>query len=125
MSICQVCHFISPLSYFVTGGHFSHPRFLELWTTLGKFIVFERLYLLHVLALLYVLPATSLTPQDPRWLGAWWLGFIVFGGVSVVPAVPLFFFPKRIKGRHIVLSDDDKTQSFCDKVKGSVSEFMM
>ncbi|XP_071105324.1 solute carrier organic anion transporter family member 2B1-like [Haliotis cracherodii] len=63
------------------------------------------------------LSPTSLTPQDPRWLGAWWLGFIVFGGVSVVTAVPLFFFPKKMKGRHIVLSDDDKTQSFCDKVK--------
>ncbi|XP_067665010.1 solute carrier organic anion transporter family member 2B1-like [Haliotis asinina] len=60
---------------------------------------------------------TSLTPQDPRWIGAWWLGFLVFGGVSLLTAVPLFFFPKKIKGRHIVPSDDDKEPTFCDKVK--------
>ncbi|XP_046584239.1 solute carrier organic anion transporter family member 2A1-like [Haliotis rubra] len=63
------------------------------------------------------LSPTSLTPQDPRWIGAWWLGFLVFGGVSVVTAVPLFFFPKKIKGRQFVPSDDDKEQTFCGKVK--------
>ncbi|XP_067665011.1 solute carrier organic anion transporter family member 2B1-like [Haliotis asinina] len=63
------------------------------------------------------LARTPLTPQDPRWIGAWWLGFLVFGGVSLLTAVPLFFFPKKIKGRHVVPSDDDMEQTFCDKVK--------
>ncbi|XP_025112529.1 solute carrier organic anion transporter family member 2A1-like isoform X1 [Pomacea canaliculata] len=40
---------------------------------------------------------TVLSPFDPRWVGAWWLGFLVFGIVSIVISVPLVFFPKRLR----------------------------
>ncbi|XP_048769792.2 solute carrier organic anion transporter family member 2B1-like isoform X2 [Ostrea edulis] len=35
--------------------------------------------------------------RDPRWIGAWWLGFIVFGIISIFLAAPLPFFPRRMK----------------------------
>ncbi|XP_052074077.1 solute carrier organic anion transporter family member 1A4-like [Mytilus californianus] len=37
------------------------------------------------------------TLQDPRWIGAWWLGFIVFGTLSIVTGIPLMFFPNHYK----------------------------
>ena len=40
---------------------------------------------------------TNMTPRDPRWVGAWWLGFLTFGLLGVLSAVPTFFFPRRLK----------------------------
>jgi hypothetical protein len=38
-----------------------------------------------------------MSPRDPRWIGAWWLGFVVFGIISIFLAAPLPFFPKQMK----------------------------
>ncbi|XP_022655758.1 solute carrier organic anion transporter family member 4C1-like [Varroa destructor] len=35
--------------------------------------------------------------EDSRWIGAWWIGFIVLGGFQFVFTAPLLLFPKRIK----------------------------
>ena len=40
---------------------------------------------------------TSLTPRDPRWLGAWWLGFLAFGALALISGIPLIFFPKKMR----------------------------
>ncbi|KAI1305992.1 Solute carrier organic anion transporter family member 3A1 [Halotydeus destructor] len=32
-------------------------------------------------------------PSDPRWIGAWWLGYLVIGSLIFVSALPLFLFP--------------------------------
>ncbi|XP_076860852.1 solute carrier organic anion transporter family member 1C1-like isoform X2 [Brachyhypopomus gauderio] len=37
-----------------------------------------------------------ITPQDSRWVGAWWLGFIVAGTLSLLSAVPFWFLPKSL-----------------------------
>ncbi|KAM8976902.1 solute carrier organic anion transporter family member 2B1 [Pelodytes ibericus] len=37
-----------------------------------------------------------LTPKDPRWIGAWWLGFIVAASVVTMASIPYFFFPKEM-----------------------------
>ncbi|EEC14783.1 hypothetical protein IscW_ISCW011148, partial [Ixodes scapularis] len=34
--------------------------------------------------------------EDPRWIGAWWLGFAVLGFLQLLFAIPLFFFPKHL-----------------------------
>uniref|UniRef100_A0A914BVZ3 Solute carrier organic anion transporter family member n=1 Tax=Acrobeloides nanus TaxID=290746 RepID=A0A914BVZ3_9BILA len=36
----------------------------------------------------------GLTANDPTWIGAWWLGFLVIGFVTIVPSCFLFFFPE-------------------------------
>ncbi|XP_070533238.1 solute carrier organic anion transporter family member 3A1-like [Ptychodera flava] len=46
---------------------------------------------------------SSLTPNDPRWVGAWWIGFL-FGGILLIFAsIPLFGFPKRPRSRHALM----------------------
>ncbi|XP_016051866.1 PREDICTED: solute carrier organic anion transporter family member 2B1 [Miniopterus natalensis] len=38
----------------------------------------------------------SLTSKDPRWVGAWWLGFLVSAAAVALAAVPYFFFPREM-----------------------------
>ncbi|XP_012581191.1 PREDICTED: solute carrier organic anion transporter family member 2B1 [Condylura cristata] len=43
----------------------------------------------------------SLTSRDPRWVGAWWLGFLVASGAVALAAIPYFFFPREMpKEKH-------------------------
>ncbi|KAL4218355.1 hypothetical protein ACF0H5_023092 [Mactra antiquata] len=43
------------------------------------------------------LEEVDITPSDPRWVGAWWLGFIIFGSSAIIFSVPLMCFPKKLK----------------------------
>jgi hypothetical protein len=36
----------------------------------------------------------GLTPDDPQWIGAWWLGYLFIGLIMIVPSLALFFFPE-------------------------------
>ncbi|GFO46147.1 solute carrier organic anion transporter family member, partial [Plakobranchus ocellatus] len=71
---------------------------------------------------------TDLSVRDPRWIGAWWLGFLVFGGAALVSALPIAFFPRRLKGRRYVeeaesqkkeeSNNEKKTQVVANDIKG-------
>lgn len=54
--------------------------------------IFSRLY--------FTLEETDLTPEDPRWIGAWWLGFLVFGCVSLIVMLPVMLFPRKLPGKN-------------------------
>ncbi|KFW01469.1 Solute carrier organic anion transporter family member 1C1, partial [Eurypyga helias] len=43
------------------------------------------------------LGSISITPQDSRWVGAWWLGFLIGGVTSFLAALPFCFLPKNLK----------------------------
>lgn len=45
-----------------------------------------------------------MTPKDPRWIGAWWLGFLMFGTMALVVSLLVFFFPRTIPNSK---SDDE------------------
>ncbi|VDI78739.1 solute carrier organic anion transporter family, member 3A [Mytilus galloprovincialis] len=37
----------------------------------------------------------DISPRDPRWIGAWWIGFLTFGLGSILTGLPVMCFPKR------------------------------
>lgn len=59
-----------------------------------------------------------MTPRDPRWIGAWWLGFLMFGTMALVVSLLVFFFPRTIPKPK---SDDDSetTGDAPDEAKSS------
>ncbi|XP_049991214.1 solute carrier organic anion transporter family member 1A5-like isoform X2 [Alexandromys fortis] len=38
----------------------------------------------------------TITPTDTRWVGAWWLGFLICAGVNVLISIPFFFLPNTL-----------------------------
>lgn len=38
----------------------------------------------------------TITPGDARWVGAWWLGYIISGVITLMSAVPFWFLPKSL-----------------------------
>nr|XP_057936120.1 solute carrier organic anion transporter family member 1C1 isoform X2 [Doryrhamphus excisus] len=42
------------------------------------------------------LESISITPADSRWVGAWWLGYIIAGIITLLSAVPFWFLPRSL-----------------------------
>ncbi|MBZ3869807.1 Solute carrier organic anion transporter family member 1C1 [Sciurus carolinensis] len=38
----------------------------------------------------------TITPKDPQWVGAWWLGYLIAGSLSLLAAVPFWCLPKSL-----------------------------
>ncbi|XP_060063799.1 solute carrier organic anion transporter family member 2B1-like [Ylistrum balloti] len=75
-----------------------------------------------VFSKMYVtLEDVDITPRDPRWIGAWWIGFLMFGGASIVFAMPMALFPRHIKKPKaiVVKGKSTKDMELFDKVKAS------
>ncbi|XP_052063966.1 solute carrier organic anion transporter family member 2A1-like [Mytilus californianus] len=50
--------------------------------------IFSRIYV--------TLEDVDMSTKDPRWIGAWWLGFIVVGTIALICAFPLICFPRHL-----------------------------
>ena len=46
----------------------------------------------------FQLDTIHLTARDPRWIGAWWLGFLVFGFIILVSSLLVLGFPRELPG---------------------------
>ncbi|CAF89837.1 unnamed protein product, partial [Tetraodon nigroviridis] len=38
--------------------------------------------------------SVSITPKDARWVGAWWIGFLISSGLMFISAIPFWFLPR-------------------------------
>ncbi|XP_059842768.1 solute carrier organic anion transporter family member 1C1 [Hypanus sabinus] len=59
------------------------------------------------------LERVTLTSRDARWVGAWWLGFLISGGVAILSAMPLLFFPRSLTKE----SRKNEPSNTCEKVE--------
>ena len=68
---------------------------------------------------IYVDPSetTTLTEEDPSWVGAWWLCFVVIGIVSILGSIPFLLYPRLLDDSHLVLKERQKqmTRSYRGK----------
>ncbi|XP_063164109.1 solute carrier organic anion transporter family member 1C1-like isoform X2 [Candoia aspera] len=37
-----------------------------------------------------------ITHKDPHWVGAWWLGYLIAGLISILASIPFWFLPKHL-----------------------------
>uniref|UniRef100_A0A3B4AEZ6 Solute carrier organic anion transporter family member n=1 Tax=Periophthalmus magnuspinnatus TaxID=409849 RepID=A0A3B4AEZ6_9GOBI len=40
--------------------------------------------------------SVSITPKDSRWVGAWWLGFLVCSSLLLISSIPFWFLPRSL-----------------------------
>lgn len=50
---------------------------------------------------MYVAPNLTplITNEDPRWIGAWWLGWIVIALVLIIPSIVISWFPRELPAK--------------------------
>ncbi|XP_028413378.1 solute carrier organic anion transporter family member 4C1-like [Dendronephthya gigantea] len=75
LGICNVIQFISPGIGFIIGG-----KFLSIYVDIEQPNGFR------------------LTPKDPRWIGAWWMGFLIFGVLIILCSFVISGFPRMMPG---------------------------
>ncbi|XP_033100136.1 solute carrier organic anion transporter family member 4A1-like [Anneissia japonica] len=52
----------------------------------------------------------GITPDSPTWVGAWWIGFLITGTISLSIAIPFLGFPRNLKGHKKIVAER-KSQS--------------
>ena len=60
-----------------------------------------------------------MTPADPAWIGAWWLGYVISAVLLLVLTIPMFFFPKHIKPPTTDDKGNEKEASITDQIAGT------
>lgn len=78
-----------------TQGHFQSPfRSVHLTQTISHIAARLRPLLLTVFFL--IAGNLDITPDDPRWIGAWWGGFLLCGALLFFSSLLMFGFPQSL-----------------------------
>ncbi|XP_058511640.1 solute carrier organic anion transporter family member 1C1 [Ochotona princeps] len=64
------------------------------------------------------LDQVTITPKDPQWVGAWWLGYLIAGILSLLAAVPFWCLPKSPPGPQ----SKEESSSCCEKSRFIVDD---
>ncbi|XP_016424157.1 solute carrier organic anion transporter family member 2A1-like isoform X2 [Sinocyclocheilus rhinocerous] len=67
--------------------------------------------------------ALELTPTDPRWVGAWWMGLLITAGGLALTSVPYFFFPRALHVEKSFELEGDIIKEDPKKTEGSMLDF--
>lgn len=67
----------------------------------------------------------SLTPEDPRWIGAWWIGYIVVGLGLTVMALPMFLFPKKLRSNAEANKKDALQLTTIKEISNAMGQFQL
>lgn len=59
----------------------------------------------------------ELTPDDSSFIGAWWLGFILGGSLSVLVSLPLMAFPRELPGTAAIRAEKQDCTDYVDDDK--------
>ncbi|XP_069506856.1 solute carrier organic anion transporter family member 4A1 isoform X2 [Ambystoma mexicanum] len=80
IAIFYTAAIIGPAAGYVLGG-----IFLNMYTEIGT--------------------NTDFTPENPLWVGAWWIGFLGAGAAALLISVPILGYPQRLPGsqRYVVM----------------------
>ena len=69
-------------------------------------------------------------PGDPRWIGAWWMGFVLQGILLVIFTIPIALFPRKlpsqkdIKKVDVDASDDGLKEILTGKLRYSFNSHL-
>ncbi|KAF7663111.1 hypothetical protein LDENG_00218260 [Lucifuga dentata] len=66
----------------------------------------------------------ELSPSDPRWVGAWWMGLLISSGCLILTSIPYFFFPRRMPSESIVLKTETDMNEDLKKPEVSLLDFL-
>lgn len=50
--------------------------------------------------------SVTISPEDARWVGAWWMGFLVSSGLLLISGIPFWFLPRSLPEQE---GDEDKS----------------
>lgn len=64
--------------------------------------------------------------KHPNWIGAWWLGFVIWGGAMALMSLPMSLFPKHIRRSSAHAINENKKnepKSLGEKIASDAREF--
>ncbi|XP_054902542.1 solute carrier organic anion transporter family member 2A1 [Poeciliopsis prolifica] len=68
----------------------------------------------------------TLSPVDPGWVGAWWMGLLVITGFLTFSSIPYFFFPRQMSFE-VEMAESESESDTHDNLRekdGSLIEFL-
>uniref|UniRef100_A0A3Q0T6D9 Solute carrier organic anion transporter family member n=1 Tax=Amphilophus citrinellus TaxID=61819 RepID=A0A3Q0T6D9_AMPCI len=60
--------------------------------------------------------SVTITPKDARWVGAWWMGFLVSSGLLLISSIPFWFLPRSLPKQE---GEENQPAPVCEILNGT------